>query len=98
MATLPEERGSAPSFLFLDEPLGAFDPRRAEALIELLTTGEVAQAFDQIFLISHVPVDEERFDRTVALEAGRVVASDLAGGDGLYAGGDGLDLARPDAV
>ncbi|HRA19035.1 MAG TPA: AAA family ATPase [Anaerolineae bacterium] len=98
MATLPEERGSAPSFLFLDEPLGAFDPRRAEALIELLTTGEVAQAFDQIFLISHVPVDEERFDRTVALEAGRVVASDLAGGDGLYAGGDGLDLARPDEV
>ena len=81
-----------------DRPLGAFDPRRAEALIELLTTGEVAQAFDQIFLISHVPVDEERFDRTVALEAGRVVASDLAGGDGLYAGGDGLDLARPDAV
>ncbi len=87
MATLPEERGSAPSFLFLDEPLGAFDPRRAEALIALLTSGEVARAFDQIFLISHVPVDEERFDRTVALEAGRVVAADLADGEGLD--GDG---------
>ncbi len=73
MATLPEERGAAPGFLFLDEPLGAFDSRRAEALIDLLCQGEVAGAFDQIFLISHIPVDEDRFDRTVALEGGRVV-------------------------
>jgi hypothetical protein len=77
LATLPEERGSAPSFLFLDEPLGAFDDNRARALVDLLTTGEVADSFDQIFLISHVRVEEALFDYQITLVDGRVVDSNL---------------------
>jgi exonuclease SbcC len=77
LATLPQERGSAPSFIFLDEPLGSFDNERADALIDLLTEGEIARAFDQIFLISHVHVDERLFTHRVVLENGRVVEMDL---------------------
>jgi DNA repair exonuclease SbcCD ATPase subunit len=78
LATLPQERGSAPSFIFLDEPLGSFDDERADALIYLLTEGEIARAFDQIFLISHVHVNERLFTHRVVLENGRVVETDLA--------------------
>jgi DNA repair exonuclease SbcCD ATPase subunit len=77
LATLPVERGSAPSFIFLDEPLGSFDDERAEALINLLTEGEIARAFDQIFLISHVHVNERLFTHHILLEHGRVAESDL---------------------
>ncbi len=79
LATLPQERGTAPSFIFLDEPLGSFDQERAEALIYLLTQGEIARAFDQIFLISHVHVDERLFSHRVVLENGRVAFTDLPG-------------------
>jgi len=77
LATLPQERGTAPSFIFLDEPLGSFDDERADALIYLLTEGEIAQAFDQIFLISHVRVDERLFTHRVGMENGRVAFTDL---------------------
>lgn len=77
LATLPSERGSAPSFIFLDEPLGSFDDERADALIYLLTEGEIARAFDQIFLISHVHVNERLFTHRVVLENGRVAETDL---------------------
>ena len=77
LATLPEERGAAPSFLFLDEPLGAFDSERARSLIDLITEGEIADSFDQIFLISHVRVDPSRFDHKIVLDEGRVVETDL---------------------
>lgn len=77
LATLPQERGSAPSFIFLDEPLGSFDEERADALISLLTEGEIAHAFDQIFLISHVHVDERLFTHRVMMEAGRIAFTDL---------------------
>ncbi len=77
LATLPQERGSAPSFIFLDEPLGSFDDERANALIYLLTEGEVAQAFNQIFLISHVRVDERLFTHRVIMENGHVAFTDL---------------------
>jgi len=82
LATLPEEHGAAPAFLFLDEPLSAFDDRRAAALIDLVTEGEVARSFDQIFLISHVRVNPSRFDRRIVLEGGRVVETDLPPGYG----------------
>ncbi len=80
LATLPQERGAAPSFIFLDEPLSSFDEERAEALIYLLTEGEIARAFDQIFLISHVHVDERLFTHRVVLENGHVAFSDLPTG------------------
>jgi exonuclease SbcC len=77
LATMPQERGSAPSFIFLDEPLGSFDDERADALIYLLTEGEIARAFDQIFLISHVHVDERLFTHRVVMENGRIAQTDL---------------------
>lgn len=73
LATLPHERGTTPGFIFLDEPLGSFDQERANALLFLLTEGEIARAFDQIFLISHVPVPESYFTHKIHLENGRVV-------------------------
>jgi exonuclease SbcC len=77
LATLPEERGSAPSFIFLDEPLGSFDDERSRALLYLLTEGEIAQSFDQIFLISHVRVNPELFNYHITIDQGRIVDSDL---------------------
>lgn len=75
LATLPQERGAAPGFIFLDEPLGSFDEERANALLYLLTEGEIARAFDQIFLISHVPVQENKFTHRIRLEHGTVVTN-----------------------
>jgi len=78
LATLPAERGARPGFLFLDEPLSAFDAPRARALVELLTTGYVAQHFAQIFVISHGgPFDRHAFPYTIRLANGRVVDSSL---------------------
>jgi DNA repair exonuclease SbcCD ATPase subunit len=53
LATLPQERGTAPSFIFLDEPFSSFDAERAAALTSLLTQGDIASAFDQVFVITH---------------------------------------------
>jgi len=73
LATLPQERGASPGFIFLDEPLGSFDAERANALLYLLTEGEVGRAFDQILLISHVPVQESKFTHRIRLENGSIV-------------------------
>jgi ABC-type Mn2+/Zn2+ transport system ATPase subunit len=78
LATLPAERGARPGFLFLDEPLSAFDAPRARALVELLTTGYVAQHFAQVFVISHGgPFDRHAFPYTIRLANGRVVETNL---------------------
>lgn len=53
IASLPQEMGSSPGFLFMDEPLSSFDEERTGALVELITRGELAAIFPQIFLISH---------------------------------------------
>jgi DNA repair exonuclease SbcCD ATPase subunit len=53
IASLPQEMGSSPGFLFLDEPLSSFDEERTGALVDLITRGELAAIFPQIFLISH---------------------------------------------
>jgi DNA repair exonuclease SbcCD ATPase subunit len=79
LATLPQERGTSPGFIFLDEPQGSFDDERAAALLYLLTEGEIARAFDQIFLISHVRVQEDRFTHQIRLENGAVVESSQIG-------------------
>lgn len=78
LATLPQELGIAPGFIFLDEPLSAFDAQRAQALVELLTTGTIAQHFNQVVLISHQHAfDREAFQYHIQLEAGQIVESDL---------------------
>ncbi|MFQ5340973.1 MAG: AAA family ATPase [Anaerolineae bacterium] len=80
LATLPEERGAAPSFIFLDEPLSSFDNERARALLHLLTQGEIAQSFDQVFLISHVRVNPDLFSYHLIIDQGRIAESDLPDG------------------
>ncbi|HEX9132939.1 MAG TPA: hypothetical protein VF844_11665 [Ktedonobacteraceae bacterium] len=59
LATLPQELGVAPWFIFLNEPLSAFDAQRAQAFVELITTGIIVQRFNQVVLISH----QHAFDR-----------------------------------
>jgi len=78
LATLPQELGVAPGFIFLDEPLSAFDTQRAQALVGLLTSGTIAQQFSQVVLISHQHAfDREAFQYHIRMEAGQVVESDL---------------------
>ncbi len=77
MATLPQERGSTPDFLYLDEPVGSFDSSRQEALTELLTRGEIAENFGQIFIVSHVEELKEEFDHQIKMENGVVVKKQL---------------------
>jgi DNA repair exonuclease SbcCD ATPase subunit len=79
LATLPKNSGATPGFLFLDEPLSAFDDERASGLAHALTHGELARAFPQIFLIAHSRTfDSGAFDCHVRLEEGRVVSTTLA--------------------
>jgi DNA repair exonuclease SbcCD ATPase subunit len=78
LATLPQELGVAPGFIFLDEPLSAFDSLRAQALVELITTGTIAQQFNQVILISHQHAfDREAFHYHVRMDAGQIIESDL---------------------
>ncbi len=84
LATLPQELGVAPGFIFLDEPLSAFDAQRAQALVELLTTGTIAQHFNQVILISHSHTfDREVFHYHIHMENGQVIESDLPGSEAI---------------
>jgi DNA repair exonuclease SbcCD ATPase subunit len=86
LATLPQELGIAPGFLFLDEPLSAFDNERAGALVELLTTGLIAHAFAQVIVISHQHAyAQSDFRYHVRMERGRVVTSDLPVQEAIHA-------------
>ncbi|HOP94788.1 MAG: SMC family ATPase [Dictyoglomaceae bacterium] len=73
MATLPQNKGVQPGFIFLDEPLGSFDEERGKALVQLLTQGEIAEYFDQIFVITHIPIEESLFDEIIYIENGKII-------------------------
>ncbi|MEW6095001.1 MAG: AAA family ATPase [bacterium] len=78
IATLPEEKGISPSFIFLDEPLSSFDIERSQALIYLLTQGEMMQAFDQIFVISHSQIlNPSLFNYYIKMDSGKIVEHNL---------------------
>ena len=78
LATLPQELGVAPGFIFLDEPLSAFNSLRAQALVELITTEIIAQQFNQVILISHQHAfNREAFQYHVRMDTGQIVESDL---------------------
>ena len=78
LATLPQELGTTPGFVFLDEPLSSFDSQRARALVDLLTRGHIAANFMQIFVIAHTrSFDPAAFPYHLRLEGGQVVESDL---------------------
>jgi DNA repair exonuclease SbcCD ATPase subunit len=81
LAALPQERGARPGFLFLDEPVAGFDGQRRDALLNLLTSGDLASYFPQVLLA----VPSGVFDRNplpdlIRLDHGRVVESTLPGG------------------
>jgi DNA repair exonuclease SbcCD ATPase subunit len=81
LATLPKDSGAAPGFLFLDEPLSAFDEERASGLVSALIRGELARAFPQVFLIAHSRAfDSGAFDCYVRMEEGHVAAASLTDG------------------
>jgi DNA repair exonuclease SbcCD ATPase subunit len=81
LATLPKDSGVAPGFLFLDEPLSAFDEERASGLVSALTHSELARAFPQVFLIAHSHAfNPGAFDCHVRMEEGHVAATSLARG------------------
>ena len=80
LAALPQELGASPRFIFLDEPLSAFDRQRTAALVQLLTEGEVAKRFDQIFVIAHDRTFETNpFPYYIRLEEGQIVEHNLNG-------------------
>ncbi len=80
LAALPRELGTSPGFLFLDEPLSSFDRDRTEALVNLLTRGQVGTFFQQIFLISHSQsFDPALFSHHIVMEHGRVASTTLPG-------------------
>jgi len=79
LAALPQERGARPGFIFLDEPTAGFDGQRRKALIELLTRGELAERFDQIFLVApDGAFADNPFPNYIRLDSGRVVAENLS--------------------
>ena len=82
IAALPREIGTAPGFLFLDEPLSSFDRDRTRALVDLLRDpiGIIGTHFRQVFLISHSQAfDPGLFAFQIEMEAGRVARTTLPG-------------------
>ncbi len=78
IAALPQEVGTRPGFLFLDEPLSSFDRDRTQALVNLLTRGTITSHFPQVLLISHSTLfDPHMFTYHVVMEAGGVASSTL---------------------
>lgn len=80
IASLPQELGSSPGFLFMDEPLSSFDEERTLALVELITRGELARAFPQICIISHSRgFDPALFPYIIRMRDGGISHSNLGG-------------------
>lgn len=78
IASLPQELGASPGFLFMDEPLSSFDDERTRALIELVTRGELAAIFPQICIISHSKsFDPSAFPYVIQMDSGRIGYTNL---------------------
>lgn len=73
LALIPEVKGTAPQFLWLDEPLGSSDEVRRSGMIEYLNV-KLSRLFSQIFIVSHVGGLEEQIPNVIRLENGRVLA------------------------
>ena len=78
LATLPDDLVTTPGFIFLDEPVTAFDAYRARALVALLTGGQIAANFRQVLVTAQADaLSGADFTHRVRLEQGQVVESDL---------------------
>ena len=74
------ELGTAPGFLFLDEPLSSFDRERTRALVDLLRdpAGLIGTHFRQVFLISHSQAfDPGLFTYQIQMEDGGIARTNL---------------------
>ncbi len=71
LTLLPGAKGSYPRFLVLDEPLGSSDVERRERIMKFFAS-ELTRYFDQIFLITHVDVDEPPNSTVIYIEDGRI--------------------------
>lgn len=71
LALLPSTKGSYPRFIVLDEPLGSSDVERREKIMEFFSS-ELSRFFDQIFLITHVDVEEPPGTTIIEIEEGKV--------------------------
>jgi len=70
LSLLPAAKGTYPRFLFLDEPLGSSDSERRSRIIELLSK-ELTRFFDQVFLITHVDIDEPPGSTVIVMNEGK---------------------------
>lgn len=78
IAALPRELGAAPGFILLDEPLSAFDSKRAQALVDVVTGELLGEHFEQVMFISHSSsFDPAFFPYHLYLDGGVVVESNL---------------------
>jgi exonuclease SbcC len=74
IATLPQEMGAAPAFIFLDEPVASFDRMRREAFVNLVREGEIGRRFDQIFISEPEGIfPENPFPHFIRMQGGRIV-------------------------
>ncbi|MGC9108113.1 MAG: hypothetical protein ACP5IE_08010, partial [Infirmifilum sp.] len=69
-----------PKFIVLDEPLGSSDGERRERIVSFFA-GELSRFFDQIFLITHVEVEEPPGATIIYIEDGRITRVYKAGGE-----------------
>ena len=106
IAALPRELGAAPGFMLLDEPLSAFDSKRAQALVDVVTGELLGEHFEQVMFISHSgSFDPALFPYHLYLEGGMVVESNLpvapplpllgAGGNGKSKEKDVVEVTVP---
>jgi len=71
LSLLPAAKGAYPRFLFLDEPLGSSDAERRGWIVELLAR-ELTRFFDQIFLVTHVEIEEPPGSTVILIDEGSV--------------------------
>ena len=77
LSTLPSSRGVVPGFIFLDEPLSGFDEERKKGLLNLLLKEDMAKQFTQIIVISHGEQLRDEFPRSLHMDRGKVISSNI---------------------
>ncbi|HYX51715.1 MAG TPA: hypothetical protein VE843_18345, partial [Ktedonobacteraceae bacterium] len=78
IAALPRELNAAPGFILLDEPLSQASQDRMQALIDLITSRQISDHFEQTFFISHnSSLDLALFNYHLYIDNGQVMESNL---------------------
>jgi len=78
IAALPRELNAAPGFILLDEPLSLSSRDRMQALIDLVTSHQLSDHFEQAFFITHNNTfDQAMFKYHLYIDNGIVMESNL---------------------